>query len=243
MCLLIVLRGRFATHPVLVASNRDERTDRKASPPGLWVGDRARVLSPRDRERGGTWLGVNARGLFAGLTNVKDVPVPVDAETRGVLPHVALERGELEPAIAAVREIFDQRPFGGFQLVLADAHRIVVLRHGAEGLATIEWSQELLVVTNEHAPGELELPGLRAAVAAVSTPAAQLQALRPLLLDRGGDGRHPVLKRMDGYGTVSSSLLAVPAADPLHLQWLFTAGPPDVAEYREYGNLARRLVD
>ena len=70
MCLLIVVRGRFAGHPIVVAGNRDERRDRKASPPGLWVGERRRVLSPRDRVAGGTWLGVNDLGAFAGLTNI-----------------------------------------------------------------------------------------------------------------------------------------------------------------------------
>ncbi|MEQ1634545.1 MAG: NRDE family protein [Planctomycetota bacterium] len=243
MCLLIVLRGMFATHPVLVASNRDERIDRKASPPGLWVGGRERVLSPRDREKGGTWIGVNARGTFAGLTNVQGVPVPMGATTRGVLPHVALERSDLDAGIEAVREIVGAQPFGGFQLVLADAHRTVVLRHDTKGLATIEWSDEVLVVTNEHAPGQLRLPDMNEALVRRATPEAQLQALRPLLLDRGGEGRHPVLKRAQGYGTVSSSLLAVPANDPMQLQWWFAAGAPDVVEYRNYGNLARRLFD
>jgi len=49
-------------------------------------------------------------------------------------------------------------------------------------------------------------------------------------------------QRGDGYGTVSSSLIAVPAQDPLALVWRYAAGPPDVTDYKNYGNLGRRLL-
>jgi hypothetical protein len=242
MCLLIVLRGRFASHPILVASNRDERTDRKASPPGLFVGDRHRMISPRDRQAGGTWLAVNDRGLFAGLTNITGVPAPAGATSRGELPHLALDEDHLEAAAAAVTEAARQRAFAGFQLVLCDGARTVVLRHARAGLQRIDWPDPVLVASNEHTPGALVLPGLDAALAHGDSPAAVLDRLRPLLREPGGPGRQVVLKRGEGYGTVSSALIAVPARDPAALVWLHAPGPPDLAEYRDYGNLGRRLL-
>src|SRR5688572_23652124 len=91
MCLLIVLRGLDRSHPVAVAANRDERRDRRAAPPGLFVGARRTMLSPRDREAGGTWLAVSAAGTFAGITNVAGAPAVPGAPTRGDLPHIALD--------------------------------------------------------------------------------------------------------------------------------------------------------
>ncbi len=243
MCLLLVLRGRFASHPVLVAGNRDERTDRKFSPPGLWVGQRNRALSPKDREKGGTWLCVGQTGLFAGITNWSSLPNPGGAATRGELPHLAVDAGSIDEAIEAVAEAVASRTYGGFQLVLADARRTVVLRHCDESLQVVEWEHEALLVTNEHAPGELDLPGLTTALAARPTPQAQLDAMAPLLLLRGGNGAHAVLKRGEGYGTVSASLIAASASDPRQLVWRFSAGPPDVTEFKNYGNLGSRLVD
>jgi hypothetical protein len=64
-----------------------------------------------------------------------------------------------------------------------------------------------------------------------------------LLLDAGDHGGHRVLKKGGSYGTVSSSLIAVPSADLRALVWRYAAGSPDEAPYRSYGNLARRLVD
>jgi hypothetical protein len=227
---------------VLVAANRDERRDRRAAPPGLWVGERHRVLSPRDRQAGGTWIGVNDRATFAGLTNVSRAPLPPGAPSRGGLPHLALDQDDLDAAAAAVAAEVSARTYGGFQLVLADARHTRVLRHDGGRLEVHDWSEPVLVLSNEHRPGELSLPLLARGLGAFAGPAERLDALRPVLLDPGGDGRHPVLKCSEVYGTVSSSLIAVPASDPRELIWLYAAGAPDSVPYRNYGNLGRRLL-
>lgn len=242
MCILIVLRGLHRDHPIVVAANRDERTDRKASPPGLFTGRCHRMLSPRDRQAGGTWLAVDDRGWFAGLTNVTAVPRVPDAPSRGHLPHLALDEPDLDAAVAAVARRVREHPHAGFQLVLCDGERTLVLRNDTTGLHTIAWRDAVLVVTNEHGPGAFAPRGLPAALAPVADAARRLDALLPLLADRGGDGHHPICKRGDHYGTVSSSLIAVRQDAPTALVWRYAAGPPDVTPYRDYGNLGSRLL-
>jgi uncharacterized protein with NRDE domain len=243
MCLLIVLRGRFASHPVLVAGNRDERRDRKASPPGLFVGRGRRLLSPRDRVAGGTWLAVRADGLFAGLTNRKGAPVPEGAATRGVLPHEALDAGSLDDGVSRVQQAVAERPYAGFHLVLADAARIVVLSHAAGQVEVRPWHEDHVVLSNEHEPGALSWPRLEQALQPRPSPHEQLAALEQVLLQDEDAGGHRVLKRGGEYGTVSSSLIALPAADPLQLVWRYAQGQPDLVGYSDYGNLGRRLRD
>ena len=70
----------------------------------------------------------------------------------------------------------------------------------------------------------------------------RLQALQPILRDQGEQSGHRVLKTGGDYGTVSSSLIAVPAAGPRSLIWRYAPGPPHETEYRNYGNLGRRLA-
>jgi len=243
MCLLLVLRGRFASHPVLVAGNRDERRDRKASPPGLWVGQRQRMISPRDREKGGTWICVGRNGMFAGLTNWSRTQPPQDAATRGDLPHLAVDAGSVADAERAVLQAARERSFGGFQLVLADRDRMVVIRNADGRLDSVECAGDSVLLTNEHGPGELALPGLEDALVPRATPQEQLEAMRPLLLLRGANGEHAVLKNGEGYGTVSSSLIAAHRDDPFQLVWRFASGMPDEVDFQNYGNLARRLVE
>jgi uncharacterized protein with NRDE domain len=242
MCILIVLRGYHDDHPIVVAGNRDERTDRKASPPGLWLGQRRRVLSPRDRAAGGTWLAVDERGWFAGITNIAGVPPVPDAPSRGHLPHLVLDQEDFDDGIAAVLARVKEHAHAGFQLVLCNGRRTVVLHHARGQLRVIEWSDPLLVVTNEHGPGLLQVHGIAPGLGPMREVEQRLDALVPVLKDRGGEGRHAICKRGDEYGTVSSSLIAIPAHDQTRLLWRYAAGPPDITEYRNYGNLGRRLL-
>ena len=72
MCTLILLDRVVPGVPVVVAANRDEFYARPAAPPALFRSDeagRASFVAPQDLEAGGTWMGVNEHGLFAGLTN------------------------------------------------------------------------------------------------------------------------------------------------------------------------------
>ncbi|MCC7397196.1 MAG: NRDE family protein [Planctomycetes bacterium] len=242
MCILILLRDLDARHGLVVASNRDERRDRPAAPPGLWVGARHRLLSPRDRRAGGTWLAVDEHGRVAGITNLAGVPPVAGAPSRGHLPHLVLDEQDLAAGITRVREEVRTHRFAGFQLVVADARETFVLCHRDGELVVRPWSRPVLVVTNEHAPGELWPFGLDSALAPELTLERRFDLLAAVLRDPGGDGRHAVLKLGDDYGTVSSSLLAVPRDDATQLTWRYAPGSPDVTAYRNYGNLGRRLL-
>ncbi len=58
MCLLILLRGVDPEYPLIVASNRDEQRSRRSAPPGLFVGQNNRILTPPDRQAQGTRMGI-----------------------------------------------------------------------------------------------------------------------------------------------------------------------------------------
>ena len=242
MCLLILIQGLDPEYPVLVASNRDEDRSRKAAPPGLFVGARLRMLSPRDRQAGGTWLAVNQRGMFAGLTNVAGAaPRPLPT-SRGLLPHLALDEEDLEAAAGAVRAAVAAADYNAFQLLIADGARTRVLCYRGGSLSEQDTVDTVVVVSNEHQPGQLTLPGVSGALVDGLSAAERLDMLRPLLLDEGDVSGHPVLKKADGdHGTVSSSLIAVPRGDMTRLIWRYAPGPPDQVDYRNYGNLGKRL--
>jgi hypothetical protein len=86
------------------------------------------------------------------------------------------------------------------------------------------------------------LPGVGRALANGLSARECLDALRPLLLDQGEISGHRVLKKGKNYGTVQSSLIAVPRIDMRQLIWDYAAGPPDETEYCRYGNLGKRLA-
>lgn len=71
MCTLIVLHRCVPDRPLVVAANRDEFLDRPAEGPALRSSRTGPIVAPLDLEAGGTWVGVSARGVFAGLTNLR----------------------------------------------------------------------------------------------------------------------------------------------------------------------------
>ena len=85
MCTLIAIHRRVPGSPLVIAANRDEYLDRPSEGPRLRrVGD-SWAVTPLDLRAGGSWLGVNARGVFAALTNVRtDAPDP-SRKSRGMV--------------------------------------------------------------------------------------------------------------------------------------------------------------
>src|SRR5262247_4444821 len=75
-----------------IAANRDEFLARPAAAPMPSVD--GRWLAPRDLQAGGTWLGVNAAGLFVGVTNRTSGPRDATRRSRGLLVLDGLEAAD-----------------------------------------------------------------------------------------------------------------------------------------------------
>lgn len=125
MCLILVAWQAHPDYPLVVAANRDEFFARPAAPAGWWA-DRPEILAGRDLEAGGTWLGANRRGAFAGLTNFRD---PASQRTgtpsRGALVADAL--GDGQPVAARLAWLARHgRDYNGFNLIFSDGEDLAV---------------------------------------------------------------------------------------------------------------------
>ncbi len=73
MCLVAMALGQHPRWPLLLAANRDEFFARPAAPLAPWTApEMAGIVAGRDLREGGTWLGFNACGRLAVLTNVRE---------------------------------------------------------------------------------------------------------------------------------------------------------------------------
>ena len=85
MCLIVFAWKLIPNCPLVVAANRDEFFARPTQDADWWH-DHPDVYAGRDLQAGGTWLGVNRRGRFAALTNIRNGRAArLDKRSRGEL--------------------------------------------------------------------------------------------------------------------------------------------------------------
>ena len=85
---MCVLAFAWRAHPrwrLVAAGNRDELHGRPADPLARWTRP-DHLIAGRDRQSGGTWMGVSEQGRFAVVTNLRGFGAPApDRPSRGAL--------------------------------------------------------------------------------------------------------------------------------------------------------------
>jgi len=71
MCILFFTINDNKRYKFILASNRDEHFERPTVPAHYWKEGDVEILSPKDKRKGGTWLGVSKSGRFGILTNYR----------------------------------------------------------------------------------------------------------------------------------------------------------------------------
>lgn len=122
MCLILVAWHAHPEYPLVVAANRDEFFRRPTAPAAFWP-DHSQVLAGRDREAGGTWMGITRTGRFAALTNFRDpASHKPTAPSRGRLVADFLTGTQ---TIDGYLDGLDGAAFNGFNLLLGDGEKLV----------------------------------------------------------------------------------------------------------------------
>jgi uncharacterized protein with NRDE domain len=221
MCTLVILRRPGHRWPVLIGANRDEMIDRASKPPGRHWPDRPELVAGRDILAGGSWLGINDWGVAAAVLNRHGSlgPAP-DRRSRGELVLEALDHAD---AAAAARALVDLDPeaYRTFNLIIADERDGFWLRHaGGPGIEMKPLKDGLSMIAAGDIDDfstrrlELALPAFRAWP--IPDPDRNdWDAWQTLLGSTRAPPDEPpgtaMRFRTDGYGTVSSALIALPA--------------------------------
>lgn len=144
MCTLIVLHRCVPDRPLIVAANRDEFLDRPAEGMALRSSITGPIVAPLDLEAGGTWVGLSARSVFVGLTNLRPASPASMSEgqprqqkelrSRGEVVMMALEAESAAKAIQTLMEL-EAEIFNPFQLLVADGEDAWLLVYRGEARA------------------------------------------------------------------------------------------------------------
>ncbi len=234
MCTVTILIRPGHAWPLILAANRDERLDRAWDPPAAWWPDRPGVIAGRDHSGGGTWMGINAPGVVAAVLNRPGSLGPAAGKrSRGELPLMALEHQTAAAAARAMTEL-DAGQWRGFNLVLADADGAIFVRGAGHGHPRAFPLAPGLHMVTSHDPNDPESPRVAKHLErfrqAVPPEPGDWRAWMAIVADRSGvAGEQINVVPRGGFGTVCSSLLALPADGPP--VWLFAAGAPHEAVF------------
>jgi hypothetical protein len=244
MCTLVLLRRPGHDWPLILAANRDEMLARPWAAPARHWPERPHVVAGRDLEANGTWLGLADKGIVAGVLNRPGAlgPAPGKA-SRGTLVLDALDHADAAEAARAIAGL-DAARYRPFNLVIADAEpggggggaggggaaRPAAIADGLSMITAHDLNDATSARIRRH------LPRFRAAPAPDPGRGDWRDWQRLLAeVDGGADGPRAAmtLAPMGGFGTVSSSLIALPAggASAGTARWLFAAGRPDEAAF------------
>jgi uncharacterized protein with NRDE domain len=242
MCLLAVFYRVAEDAPVVVGANREEYYARGGEPPRLHPGPPPFVAGV-DPVAGGTWLGVNARGVLVAVTNRHHSETPPNPKSRGLLVRELLALPTAKDAADAAARELDRKVYAGCNLLCIDATHAVVL-HNADWLRVRMLPPGLHLLANRDVNDESDdrlgyaahWLGQRRYRFAENC----LVALRQLC-GLHEPGMPPICFRAGDRGTVSSTLVALrdPLADSTYLH---AQGPPDRTPYVDYSQLLREAV-
>ena len=119
MCTLIAIHRKVPGRWLVVAANRDEYLDRPAEGPALRRGPGGAVVAPLDAQAGGTWLGLNAHGVFVALTNLRTGEPNPTLKSRGAVVMDALAFGSADATAGALARL-PRDTYNSFNCFVAD---------------------------------------------------------------------------------------------------------------------------
>lgn len=244
MCTLVLARRPRHPWPLLLAANRDEMAGRPWTAPGRHWPDRPELVAGRDDLAGGSWLGVNDFGVVAAILNRLGTLGPQPGKrSRGELVLEALDHADAAEAAKAFAHL-DGRAWRPFNMVVADNRDAFWIRSDGSprvGIHPIGEGVHMLTAQDLDDPSSPRIRSFLPRFAAAMPPdpgTEDWDGWKALLADPGSDGAGEeaaamCFTRPDGFGTVSSSLIALSEMGAvIPSRWLFAAGRPDRAPYR-----------
>lgn len=228
MCWIAILFRVNPRFPLVVAANREESRRRPTRAPFRWPGEPA-VWAGRDEAAGGTWLGVNAAGLLAAVTNRPEADFDASRRSRGLLCRECLRRESPGEAQAFVDGELSRRRYNAFNLLCAnrDAGWVASATGDVRDL-----TPGIRVLSNFGDLDDDRLPivgAVRAKIEALPLDSPDLHALLDGLgrVCAATDGAAPLCRPGGDYGTVSSSLIAIDNDGGVAAYWYAPRPPCD----------------
>lgn len=137
MCLINLAVSYKPDYKLIFIANRDEFLDRPSAPISFWK-DKPEILAGKDLKEGGTWMGITRKGLFAAITNYRDLSnIKDDAPSRGIIVSEFLS-GSYTPEQFAEQLFLSAEEFNGFNLIFGSINNLYYFSNQNKELTRLE---------------------------------------------------------------------------------------------------------
>ncbi|HZR07760.1 MAG TPA: NRDE family protein [Myxococcales bacterium] len=234
MCTLVLLRREGEL--LAISGNRNELLSRPASGPRVGNG----VLAPRDELAHGSWLGLNAHGLFVCVTNRRGAMVDPSRKSRGLLVLESLQARSARGLHQALRELRGDR-HNGFHLVYADLHDAFVTWGDGYAVTQARLDPGQVHVITERSFGAGEGERERTVARAFADLEPEVHAWREPMTVHAPEPLESACVHADavGYGTRSSLQLIL---EEKEVAALWTDGHPCTNAARDLSSEAGQVL-
>jgi uncharacterized protein with NRDE domain len=249
MCTLMVAIAAAPGTDLAVSANRNEFLKRPARGIQRWpeVVGMPTIVAPIDLQAGGTWQGINDRGLFACITNRHGANLEASRTSRGALVATALACKSLDEARAFFGSV-NAADYNGFHLLVSDRHEAHLLIGDGVVARILPLGPGVHVITERSfgaGEGHREQLAHQAFVTLFLGGTIDLESLR-LPMTAHSDDSIPleaacVHADAFGYGTRSSLQLIVPTKGSATAH--FTEGHPCVSKPRDVSELVAPMFE
>lgn len=248
MCTLALYFRKFKDYPLIVAANRDEFFSRPSASPQVLVGEPL-VFGGKDLLAGGTWLGVNAYGLLAGILNRRSGAQNDKAQckSRGFL---CLEVLRTRDPIQAFEFLTQEKAstYQPFNLLFANAQEAYVAYNTKERIECVGLGKGVHVLSNasiyEPPSGKMDYAHrlfsdagdqLARGIPDSSFNSCLFKGIlgNHRLREGSRDPRDAICVHTSNYGTVSSTVIFY-AGNEKRFHYYHASGAPCRSDYERF---------
>lgn len=137
MCLIFFALNCHTEYSLILAGNRDEFYNRPTEIAHFW-NTNPELFAGRDLKGGGTWLGVQKKGRFAALTNIRDMAsIKENAPSRGnVVVNALTSESTQEDFISRLDE--KSESYNGFNLLTFENRKMLHYSNQSKIITEVE---------------------------------------------------------------------------------------------------------
>ena len=235
MCLCILVHQWLDSTPLIMAANREEHYNRPSLPP-TWRPEG--IFAGSDQRQGGTWQGINDRGLLVALTNRVSTLQDANRRSRGLLCQDVLQQATARTSVDWLLHHFPCEPYNPCNLLCADAEEAFAVHYDGHQASVQNLSPGLHLLADTDVNDPMH-PRIQHALTLLQDLPNDWPTLRDMLESVMADHHEELIAPAricihgERAGTLSSSVIALRDRSLSEARFHFADGSPCSTPYTD----------